>query len=244
MANGRGWGQDATLAPGWERVGQAAWNAVAAPQTWGPAAGALAFRIGHADRNAEEWAVRRNPVFGNPENASRMSDSLLEASGAIWGVSAVSAPSGETAADWAVAKAGGLGVQTGAGILTRGVVGYLKDNAGRPKREGNDESPSGHATGAALFGTFASRNIDTLGWSQDAVAASRFGLGAITAATAWARVEAGFHYPSDVLAGIALGHFVGAFATDAFLGLDNPRNAVLLLEPSRQGAAAIVRIGF
>lgn len=34
------------------------------------------------------------------------------------------------------------------------------------------------------------------------------GFGMITAGTAWARVEGGVHYPSDVLAGMALGHFV------------------------------------
>jgi membrane-associated phospholipid phosphatase len=36
---------------------------------------------------------------------------------------------------------------------------------------------------------------------------------------AWARVEARKHYPSDVLAGAALGHFLTAFIHDAFLNL-------------------------
>ena len=38
-----------------------------------------------------------------------------------------------------------------------------------------------------------------------------------------ARVEAQRHYPSDVLAGTALGHFLTAFIHDAFLNL--PENA-------------------
>jgi len=38
------------------------------------------------------------------------------------------------------------------------------------------------------------------------------------AGTSWARVEAGMHYPSDVLAGAALGHFIAAVVNDAFLG--------------------------
>ena len=37
-------------------------------------------------------------------------------------------------------------------------------------------------------------------------------------ATAWARVEANQHYPSDVLVGLGLGHFMGSFFTHAFLG--------------------------
>ena len=39
--------------------------------------------------------------------------------------------------------------------------------------------------------------------------------------TAWARVEAGEHYPSDVLFGMALGNFFARFATGAFLGPDS-----------------------
>jgi len=34
-----------------------------------------------------------------------------------------------------------------------------------------------------------------------------------------ARVEAGAHYPADVLAGAAIGHFLSAFIYDAFIGL-------------------------
>jgi hypothetical protein len=62
--------------------------------------------------------------------------------------------------------------------------------------------------------------MDTYGWSPAAVTAGRISLGTITAATAWARVEAYQHYPSDVLAGIAIGHFFGAFVTDAFVGAE------------------------
>lgn len=245
MANGRGWGQDATLAPGWGRVGQAALNAVTAPATWAPAAGAAALQIGHADRNLQAWAAKKHPVFDTRQNAGRMSDDLLDASGVVWVVSGVAAPSSDSFGQWSVNKAQGFGVQTGAGILMRGTVGFLKQNTGRSRPGGGSGSfPSGHASGAALYSTMAYRNIETLGWPPAANAASQLGLCALTAATAWARVEANFHYPSDVLAGITLGHFFGAFFTDAFLGLDNPRNAVVLLEPSREGAIAMLRFNF
>jgi membrane-associated phospholipid phosphatase len=89
----------------------------------------------------------------------------------------------------------------------------------------------------------ASRNVSTLGWSDNAVSASRFGLGTLTAATAWARVEANQHYPSDVLAGIALGHFFGAFITDAFLGVSDPNRLVVTFEPSRAGYTVVARFG-
>ena len=69
MANGRGWGQDATLFPGWDRVGQAALNAALEPQTWSPAIGAALFQIDNWDRHASNWATQHTPIFGSQSNA-------------------------------------------------------------------------------------------------------------------------------------------------------------------------------
>jgi membrane-associated phospholipid phosphatase len=45
----------------------------------------------------------------------------------------------------------------------------------------------------------------------------------LASGVAWARVEARVHYPSDVLFGAALGHFLAAFIHDAFLNLPDDR---------------------
>ena len=58
------------------------------------------------------------------------------------------------------------------------------------------------------------------------------GFTTLTLATAWARIEAKKHYPSDVLAGMALGHFIGAFVNDAFLDADSSPNLSLQVNPS------------
>lgn len=246
MANDRRWGQDATIAPGWARVGQAAVNAATSPETWAPAAGALAFQIGRADRNLENWAAEKTPVFGSQERADRASYNLRDASTAIWLASCAATPSGDDGEDWIVAKTEGVAVQTGAGILMRETVGVLKSSVNRTRPNGVDKGsfPSAHASAAALNSTFAFGNIETLGWPRTATTASQVGLGALTLATAWARVEANQHFPSDVLAGMALGHFFGVFFTDAFLGLNNPRNAAVLIEPSREGAIGMLRINY
>jgi membrane-associated phospholipid phosphatase len=246
MANGRGWGQDATLTPGWERLGRAAKNAALAPETWAPTAGALAFQVGHADRNVTEWAAKNTPVFGSQQNAERMSDNLLHAAGDLWVVSGVAAPSGDEFDEWALNKLRGFGVQTGTTVLLRETVGYLKNATDRTRPNGNGRAslPSAHASNSSLYNTMTSKNIETLGWSDTAITVTQIGLGALTAATAWARVEANQHYPSDVLAGIALGHFFGAFFTDAFIGIDNPRNIMVLFEPSKEGVIATVRFAF
>jgi membrane-associated phospholipid phosphatase len=74
----------------------------------------------------------------------------------------------------------------------------------------------------------------------------RLGLGAgietLAAGTAWARVEAGAHYPSDVLAGAALGRFVSVLLHDAFLDSSTPPIVSLELAPDRQ--AMLLRLRF
>jgi len=47
-------------------------------------------------------------------------------------------------------------------------------------------------------------------------------------------LEAGSHYPSDVFAGVAIGHFIGAFINDAFLGIEKS-SPMPVIEPSRNG---------
>ena len=255
LPNGRGWGQDASLTPGWGRIGRAAKEAALATETWAPAAGALALQIGNADRHVQEWAAKHTPVFGSQQTADRMSDNLVRASGALWLASGLATPSegdggaehgsGDETDEWLPNKARGLGVQTGAGVVVRSTVGILKDATKRTRPNGLGQSsfPSSHASQAAVFTTMASKNVDTFGWSDNAVSASRFGLGTLTAATAWARVDADQHYPSDVLAGIALGHFFGVFITGAFLGVDDPNRVMVMFEPSRYGHVMIVRFG-
>ncbi len=54
-------------------------------------------------------------------------------------------------------------------------------------------------------------------WKQSTMQALKTSFRAIAWGTAWARVEGGKHYPSDVLFGAALGNFVAIFVRDAFL---------------------------
>jgi hypothetical protein len=243
-SGGRRWGAGATLVPGWERTGQAARSAALAPETWIPAAGALALQIGDADHEVAEWAARTTPIYGSQENADEMSDVLKETSGALWVVSGLVTPSGDDAGEWARNKLRGFSVQFGSGFLLRETVGLVKATD-RTRPNGLGESfPSAHAASASHYNTMAAMNLETLEWGRGPMMATRIGLGALTAATSWARVEAHQHYPSDVLAGMALGHFFGAFFTGAFLGLDAAQAHRLVLAPSADGAAARVAITF
>ena len=65
-------------------------------------------------------------------------------------------------------------------------------------------------------------------------------IGNILLATsvAWARVEAGAHYPSDVLAGAALGRFLSATVHDSFLNLPKDKTYGFGVFPLKGGAMA------
>jgi membrane-associated phospholipid phosphatase len=221
MSNGRGWGQNATLSPGWDRVGKAAYNAAVSPWTWVPAGGAAIFQIDHWDRHVSDWASDKTPVFRSQKNAENWSNYLLCTSGALYGATALLTPSGDQGGEWITNKMKGFIVGGGALGLTEAGIVALKEAAKRerPNGSGDDSFPSAHAAGAASFATLAAKNVSALELPWKAQAASDVGLGLVALGTAWARVEAKKHYPSDVLAGMALGHFISSFVNDAFLGI-------------------------
>lgn len=122
-----------------------------------------------------------------------------------------------------------LGAAAGCGTLASGKK-WGEDATMWPGWERVDKAAF-HA--AVSPGTLAARNFECLeapGWAQTGATA---GLCALTAATGWSSLEARRHYPSDVPAGMALGHFFGAFVNDAFLGVREPR-WFFAVEPGRQ----------
>jgi hypothetical protein len=237
LSNGRGWGQDATLTPGWDRVKKSAVSAAMSPETWGPVAGALALQIDGMDKRISDWASENHPVFGSTENASNWSNILQASSGAVYFVSVMATPSGDDASEWITSKAKGLAVGLAVHVITGESTSLIKKYSKRVRpNEANSKSlPSGHASGTAAFSTLARRNLDSINLSLENRMLADIGIAGIVAGTCWARVEAKAHYPSDVLAGYALGHFFSAFINDAFLGLDNKKAPRLAVEPSRKG---------
>jgi PAP2 superfamily len=236
LANGKAWGEGATLSPGWDKVGKAAYNSMVSPFTWVPVAGAAILQIDNWDKNISKWASDKTPVFGSQQNADNWSDYLLYTSGAIYGTTALLAPSRVLAGDWVTDKMKGFIVGGAAIGLAEGTVGILQPALNRKRPDGSSQSfPSGHATATASFSTLAAKNIGTMQISRSAEIAADSGLVLLTAGTAWARVEAKRHYPADILAGMAIGHFISSFVNDAFLGLDNSRGVVPDAEISKNG---------
>lgn len=231
---------------GWGRIGHAARNAALAPRTWATLLGALVLQTGDADRQLQSWAAEHTPLFGSRANADRISDDLKFAANGIWIASAVAPWQGDEDGSWLAHKTPVLLVQAGATMVTSVTVGALKDGTARmrPNGEGATSFPSDHASRVGLHTAMTRSNLAQLGWSDSATTRASVGLDTLSALTAWARVEANQHYPSDVLAGMALGNFIGVLFTDAFLSPADSQRVQAWVQPTRDHFQIMVQWGF
>jgi hypothetical protein len=237
LPNGKRWGEDATLLPGWERVQTSAVNAAKDPWTWGPLLGAAAFQIDDFDRRTSDWAREHTPVFGSQESAKDWSDDLRSASSFAHYVTIVATPGGDEAGDWIVSKVKGTLVSVAAVSATGKITNLLKDEIDRERPNGADRQsfPSGHTSASSVHTSLARRNLQSISMSDTTRTSLNVGLHALTFGTSWARIEAGWHYPADTLVSMALGNFIASFINDAFMGLPE-QNASLAVQIVEDGA--------
>jgi len=204
--------------PSGARWKQAATRAVKDRGTWIPLAGAAVVGgVDDWDRQISDWAVENTPVFGSRDNAVEASDTLWLATQLAMAGTALAVPNGPGAWEW---KPERLLIEVSAVLLTDGMTGGLKrlSNRERPDGSNTNSFPSGHSSQAFTQARMAGLNVDDLpalsrGWRITL----KTTFTTMAAATAWARVEGGKHYPSDVLFGAALGNFIAIFVHDAFL---------------------------
>jgi len=231
------WGKNATVTPGWQAVKRAAVEAAVDPFTWVPAFGAAALQIGNADRDFTENIRRDKPVFGSAKDAEDASDWLRFGSIAVYAGLGLAAPAPPDPAEWRRAK--GKGFLTGAVALaaTSGVTDGLKvlTSRTRPNREDDESLPSGHVSTTTVAARLSAETLDYYELNQAPRFAAKTGLASITFATAWARLEAGKHFPADVLLGVALGNFIARFTTRAFLHPVRDEGSVVQVEPLPDG---------
>jgi len=136
LSNGRRWGRDATLFPGWERIKQSAVNVALKPETWAPAICAAVIQIDNADERISEWAVRHTPVFGSEERAGDASDLMVDATGIAYLATTLATPGGDNAKEWTKAKSKGFAVGLASLQVSKGATTFLKEAT---KREGPDK---------------------------------------------------------------------------------------------------------
>lgn len=206
--------------PSGSRWKQSTMQALKSRGTWVPLLGAAAVSIDDWDRHISEWAVENTPVFSSPDHAQEASDNLRTATAVAMVGTALAVPNGsgawETRPERIVLEVVTVGLNNG---LTSGLK-RLTDRE-RPDGVGDDSFPSGHSSQAFVQTELACLNVNGMrGLSEGWKIALKTSFRAMAWGTAWARVEGGRHYPSDVLFGAALGNFVAIFVHDAFLPAD------------------------
>jgi len=247
MKNGRRWGEDVTLRPSLDRIGNSALRAAIHPATWLPAVGAAVFAIDDFDQEVSDWAGEETPVFGSQNTARDVSNILLGTMGGITAATIVATPSGKEAKPWFESKGKGLLVEGCAIGSALGMTEALKAAVGRTRPDQSDDKsfPSGHSTAGFSLAALTSRNLDSIPLRRGV----RTGLKAVTYAmgvtVGWARVESLSHFPSDFLAGAAIGNFLTVFIHDAFLGPGDEAGSVeLKVVPSAGGGIVFAYLAF
>jgi hypothetical protein len=225
------WGTSSSFRVGWDRTADAALRAAKNPSVWAPLAGAALLQIDNADHRLSNWAVDHTPVYGSNSNASRASDDLQVLAGVGLLASWLAIPGD----DWSAKMHGGA-VEFGAIAADSVVTETLKQTTGRERPNGGSNSfPSGHTSFAAVADTLTVRNLQSIPLEDGARDALEVSADLVTVATAWGRVEAGAHYPSDVLVGAALGNFFGHMFSDAFLGDELSKRLDVSFAPADRG---------
>jgi len=210
----------------WQRVGNAAERAAKDPVTWGNVGAAAIFAVNgnKLDKDISNWAKVNTPVFGSQQKALDASDRMRTAADVGARLTGLLVPTEKTGGDWVWDKTKMMLFEAGSAALTLNTTGILKETIlrHRPYASSSDTEhrgsfPSAHASTAfnnAALGSFHVQQFDIPPLGRNLLSTGFYTLGA---GTAWARVEGGVHYPSDVLFGMALGNFFAMFIYDGFI---------------------------
>ncbi len=202
------------------RAGRTALDNAARPSTWAPLLAAVALHATGADERLLRWAEDNRPVYRSAQSAETDGDRLRDLI-SLTALGAALVPRPEpTGAPWAVRPA----VTVASVLAADAAANELKEVAGRRRPTGGNSRsfPSGDSTRAAASARAGERNLHGL-VPKAAMRPARALLAGAAGLVAWARVEAGVHFPSDALAGYALGSFVAATVHDTVLGAPSIR---------------------
>lgn len=167
------------------------------------------------DERISQWARSKTPVYGSPEAASEASDRFRRyASSSTWAVFLSAPPQAEH--NWFTGKGMDVGGNLMGLALARSTTGVLKSAAERERPNGSpthDSFPSSHASDAFAHATLARYYTDDLPINRPMRTGIQWTTNSFAFATAWGRVEGGFHYPTDVLLGAVVANFTTRFFT-------------------------------
>lgn len=210
----------------WTHIDDVVERAAKDPVTWGSMGAAAIFAVdgNRLDRKLSGWARHNTPVFGSKKMAQEASDELRSASSIGAHLTGLFVPTEKIGDAWLWDKTEMQLMEAASAALAINTTSLLKASISRHRPfayhgdpSHKDSFPSAHTSTAFYYATLGSIHVqqfDIPPLSRNLLSAVfyLFGTG-----TAWARVESGFHYPSDVLFGAALGNFFAVFISDGFL---------------------------
>lgn len=176
------------------------------PYTWAPLGGAALVAASGKDQRISEKLIEETPLFGSNKASDKASDDLRDVTSLLKNISALMV---EPECDIYTHPVQRMLVQQGIVIGSDGIAAEVKDitERKRPTSDGNT-FPSQHANKAFSYHAITRENL-RCATQYSNINSSIHWFSAVSATgTAYARVEAGAHYPVDVLAGAGLGNFL------------------------------------
>lgn len=188
------------------------------PLTWAPLAAAAVIAATDQDQQISDDLSSKTPIFSNQENANSQSDRMKNVLKLSAIMSAAFLPENYQSKYLTGNFFTLLSVQ--------GATDQIKSIADRERPNGEDREsfPSGHTSQAFAAARIVHDNLalyDNL--SEDSKNVLNVTAYSMAVGTAWARMEAQRHYPTDVLVGAAFGNFMATFFNEAFLNESNMR---------------------
>jgi hypothetical protein len=205
----------ASVWPTGEQWRRASTRAVRDPRTWVPAVGAVVVAVGGWDAKISRWATSNTPVFGSSESALQASDDLRLASHLLMIGSGLLPGGGEGVWGGRLER---MGWEHAGAISASLVTLAVKVAAGRSRPDGSDRLsfPSGHTSRAFAYSAATMQNFSDVPMGGGLRLAGGATAELLAAGTGWARVEAGVHYPTDILIGASLGNAVSVIFCELF----------------------------
>lgn len=219
------WGRDAIWPIKGSRIKDAFIKNAKSPHVWVPLIGAGAVHWAGYDKKISKSQVQEKALYTTPKNTSYWSDQLnkillYEMYASILLTSSM--PEDESLKQWAWSKTkGGLvtNFASSSSKFSRDVLAKFFKRE-RPNQLDNLSFPSGHSAEAGSRNMLISKNLDHIEMHPYLRTGLNVGNTIMATGTLWARLEGERHYPSDILAGYAVGSFVAGFVWDSLMNLD------------------------
>jgi len=233
---GQRWGASAFQDINMAHIQKVALTSLNSPQVYLSAGLAAVLAISNQDKKIQSWAVRRNPLFDNAPNATKLSDILHTLIGVETFATGLLTPSGKGNKQWIYAKAKGMGAEFVAWQTTLGMTLFLKKitKRHRPNNFDRESFPSGHSSSSFALANLSNQNIKAFKLSPPMTVGLQGANTLLASTVAWARVEGNNHFPVDILVGASLGHFISNFVFYMLMG-PNYSQSIVSLGPIDDG---------